>query len=176
MRRLVLRNAPVAALALVLTGCALGPDYERPETVSPGSWREAADAGTSLANLEWWSLFEDPQLDALIVLALEQNKDIAIAAARIEEARAQYGFVRADLFPRVDGRAGAARGTTPAFAIPGQSVANQFVLADLVVAGRENGASVFIRPDRERLAAWLQDYSVGELWEKNLLGGTPGRE
>lgn len=50
---------------------------------------------------------------------------------------------------------------------------NQFELDDLIVVERRDGASVFERPDPERLADWLADYSLGELWEKNLLGGRP---
>jgi predicted ATPase len=53
---------------------------------------------------------------------------------------------------------------------------NQFELEDLIVAERRNGASVFERPDPERLREWLADYSLGELWEKNLLGGRPQAE
>ncbi|MEV1115275.1 AAA family ATPase [Actinosynnema sp. NPDC049800] len=51
---------------------------------------------------------------------------------------------------------------------------NQFELDDLIVVERVNGASEFVRPDRERLGAWLEEYSLGELWEKNLIGGRPG--
>ncbi|MER5262474.1 AAA family ATPase [Actinosynnema sp. NPDC002837] len=51
---------------------------------------------------------------------------------------------------------------------------NQFELDDLIVVERVDGASEFVRPDRERLGAWLEEYSLGELWEKNLIGGRPG--
>lgn len=51
---------------------------------------------------------------------------------------------------------------------------NQFELDDLIVVERVDGASEFARPDRGRLAQWLEEYSVGELWEKNLIGGRPG--
>jgi predicted ATPase len=53
---------------------------------------------------------------------------------------------------------------------------NQFELDDLVVVERQEGASVFDRPDPGRLGEWLADYSLGELWEKNMLGGRPQRE
>lgn len=52
---------------------------------------------------------------------------------------------------------------------------NQFAIEDLIVVEREGGASTFERPDPVRLQAWLDEYSLGELWEKNLLGGRPGR-
>jgi predicted ATPase len=53
---------------------------------------------------------------------------------------------------------------------------NQFELSDLIVVERRNGASVFERPDADRLHEWLEEYSLGELWEKNLLGGRPQPE
>jgi multidrug efflux system outer membrane protein len=59
----------------------------------------------TLANLPWWEVFQDPQLQELIKIALEENKDLKIAVERIEEARAFYGFQRADLYPQVDANA-----------------------------------------------------------------------
>ncbi len=56
------------------------------------------------------------------------------------------------------------------------TLTSQFGLSDLIVAERHPGGSTFTRPDPDSLAAWLEDYSLGELWEKNLLGGTPSRE
>ncbi|MGH3274342.1 MAG: AAA family ATPase [Streptosporangiaceae bacterium] len=53
---------------------------------------------------------------------------------------------------------------------------NQFELDDLIVAERRDGSSVFERPDPARLGEWLADYSLGELWEKNVLGGRPAPE
>ena len=53
---------------------------------------------------------------------------------------------------------------------------NQFELADLIVVERRDGVSVFDRPDPDRLRDWLTDYSLGDLWEKNLLGGRPRPE
>jgi predicted ATPase len=53
---------------------------------------------------------------------------------------------------------------------------NQFSLDDMVVVEREDGATVLKRPDREALQGWLEDYSLGELWEKNVLGGRPTPE
>ena len=97
------RRLVVAALALLAGGCALGPNYKRPEVPTPPTWRElpAAEA-QSLANTPWWELFDDPQLQELIRIALVENKDLKIAVERIEEARARYGFTKADLWPKVD--------------------------------------------------------------------------
>jgi multidrug efflux system outer membrane protein len=97
-RRLIL-----LCLALAAAGCALGPNYKRPQLPTAPSWRDipAAEAA-SLANMPWWELFDDVQLQELVRLALTENKDLKIVVERIEEARARYGFTRADLWPQVD--------------------------------------------------------------------------
>ena len=59
----------------------------------------------SLANTAWWELFDDPQLQELVRIALVENKDLKIAVERIEEARARYGFTKADLWPKLDANA-----------------------------------------------------------------------
>ena len=114
---------------LFVAGCAMGPDYQRPQTTLPEAFEQATDSGTSIANLNWWELFGDEQLNALVRLALEQNRDMAIAVSRIEEARAALGFVRSDQYPQFEVAAGANRGNS----IPGTSVilpvSNNFVLA-----------------------------------------------
>ncbi len=114
---------------LFIAGCAMGPDYERPETTMLEAFEQATDGGPSIANLNWWELFGDEQLNALVRIALEQNQDMAIAISRIEEARAALGFVRSDQYPQFEVSAGANRGN----AIPGTSVItpinNNFVLA-----------------------------------------------
>jgi hypothetical protein len=53
---------------------------------------------------------------------------------------------------------------------------NQFELDNLIVVERQNGGSAFERPNPDRLRDWLTDYSLGDLWEKNLLGGRPQPE
>ncbi len=98
------RRALAIVLAAVLpAGCAMGPNYKRPEIRSPETWRSvpAAEA-ESLANTPWWEVFNDPQLQGLIRIALVENKDLKIAVERIEEARARYGFTKADLWPQFD--------------------------------------------------------------------------
>jgi len=103
---------PTLVFIVLMTGCAMGPDYERPESESPEAWRESVAQGVSIANLKWWEVFQDEDLIRILNLALANNKDLAIAVARIEEARAALGFVRADQYPGLDGQAGASRGNT----------------------------------------------------------------
>jgi len=128
------RRIAATLLALSVSGCMLGPDYERPEVESPEAYLQQSATGDSIANLQWWELYEDERLRALIELALEQNNNLAIAVARIEEARAQYGFVRADLYPRVDAQFGASRGDSIGATIPGISpgITENYVLAGSV--------------------------------------------
>jgi multidrug efflux system outer membrane protein len=106
----MVRGLMAASLALLAGGCALGPNYNRPAVPTPPTWREIPVAeAESLANTPWWELFDDPVLQELIKIALVENKDLKIAVERIEEARARYGFTRADLWPKVDLSATAGR-------------------------------------------------------------------
>ncbi|MHC4742952.1 MAG: efflux transporter outer membrane subunit [Planctomycetota bacterium] len=95
------------ALAL-LAGCTIGPDFEKPVMETPASFRFAESSFD--ASLEWWELFNDPALNSLVTAALNDNKDVLIAASRIEEARASLGFTKADQYPRLDLEASAERG------------------------------------------------------------------
>jgi multidrug efflux system outer membrane protein len=99
-------RAPLAAgLALLAASCTVGPDYKRPPVTSPEAWRDAAAEEESIANIPWWELFQDETLQGLIRIALEQNRDLKIAVERIEEARARYGFSRADRWPEINAEA-----------------------------------------------------------------------
>lgn len=128
MRRLL----PALSLALGLSSCALGPDYERPEIDVPADFRAPLATGPSLANVEWWNVLQDAQLNKLINIALLESKDLLIATARLEEARARLGFVRANQWPRLDINAGAARGNSAKRFLPDAAIQeNYFVTADL---------------------------------------------
>jgi len=124
------RSLLLATPTIIVASCAMGPDYERPEVPVPESYQAPAVPGVSFANLEWWELFDDQELVELVKTALVNNKELAIAMARIEEARASLGFVRADQFPNLDGTAGASRGNTfQGVNIPAGTINESFVLA-----------------------------------------------
>jgi multidrug efflux system outer membrane protein len=94
----------------LLAGCALGPDYKRPPVAEPATFRGQATAeAASLADLPWWEAFHDATLRDLIAEALGDNYDVKIAAARVQQARAQLGVARADFFPAIDYNVGASR-------------------------------------------------------------------
>jgi outer membrane protein, multidrug efflux system len=112
MRSLNLRIVTSAILASSLAGgCAVGPNYHRPAVQTPGGYRDLSDAAqahaqaqaASFADLPWWEVFQDPQLQDLIRTALKQNYDLRIATERINEARAQVAVTRSALFPQVQG-------------------------------------------------------------------------
>ncbi len=118
-----------AVLVASLSGCVVGPDYERPAIETPEEFRQRISTGAAITNIPWWQLFGDPRLERLIIIALEENKDLAIATARVEETRARLGFVRADQYPRVDGEAGVNRGNTAEQFLPGAGVQNSYTLS-----------------------------------------------
>ncbi len=97
--------------AAVMTACAVGPDYERPDILLPQDWpeevRSPMDEEASIG--QWWTRYDDPVLSELVERALENNLDIGLAAARVAEARASLGFRRAEQFPTVSAFAEAER-------------------------------------------------------------------
>jgi multidrug efflux system outer membrane protein len=104
------------ALPLVVSACAVGPNYHRPAVDVPPAYRgpdESAPAPStpeSIADVPWWQLFEDPVLEGLIDEALTNGYDIRIVAQRVEQARYTVGVTRADLLPQISGEFTAQRG------------------------------------------------------------------
>ncbi len=98
MRRLA---SIVLVAALLAAGCTLGPDYVRPPIPQHPAYHRDTPPGSSIADLPWWEIFSDPTLDELIRTALDNNRNLRVSVARIEEARARLGFVRADLYPSI---------------------------------------------------------------------------
>ncbi len=125
---MIRRFISIAGLAFLVTGCMLGPDYERPDIPVPENFNQQIDSGESIVNLPWWELFRDDRLKALIAIALTENKDIAVAAARVEEARARLGFVRADQYPQIGVGAQGDR-TDPGAIAPNFGINEQYKLA-----------------------------------------------
>ncbi len=124
MRRLIC----VLASASFLGACTLGPDFERPEIPVPDAYVEPVPSGETIANMPWWELFQDEQLRLLIDTALAENKDLGIALARINEARANLGIVRADQYPFINGAGRAARGRQSREIFPGADTDSNFLL------------------------------------------------
>ncbi len=98
--------APIVLLLAMLGGCSLAPTYQRPAAPIPADWPAAVNSSAKVDNArampDWQAYFPDPRLQALILAALENNRDLRIATARIAEARAQYGIQQADRLPNVN--------------------------------------------------------------------------
>ncbi|HET6369790.1 MAG TPA: transporter, partial [Nitrospiria bacterium] len=91
-------------LALLLSACAVGPDYVRPKVPVPQSYRsaDAAERASSVANLPWWEFLRDAELQKLVRIALAENKDLERATASVEEYRARLGGARVDFLPQIE--------------------------------------------------------------------------
>src|SRR5258708_13473742 len=105
-QRLVIALLTVSLLA----GCTVGPKYHRPSVTTPDVFRGTADPNAppdahSLADLKWFEVFKDTQLQDLINTAFTQNHDLREAVARVSAARAHLGITRADQFPEITGTA-----------------------------------------------------------------------
>lgn len=108
-------------LPLTLAGCAVGPNYKRPPIAAPAETRgESGPAqAASLADRPWWEIFGDETLKGLLDEALKNGYDVRLAAARVEEARANAGIARSDFFPQIDYQAQWSRSRQSEFVAPG---------------------------------------------------------
>ena len=97
----LLRSQVLSLLLLSLVGCTQGPDYVRPAVESPVDWRIDYAAAADAANTRWWEQFDDPVLNQLIDTALRENKDVRIAAARVEEFAARLDVSRSGFYPQI---------------------------------------------------------------------------
>lgn len=110
----ILKLTPTLALTSLLAGCLVGPDYQRPNLLMSAKW--AANNSTHAAQpakLEHcWSNMRDPQLDSLITRAIEGNKSVEVAKARVREARATLGQETGKLAPSLGSSSGVTRTKT----------------------------------------------------------------
>ncbi len=155
------RFALLLTLATVLPGCSLAPEYMRPDLELPATWAETTP---NALEIQWWKRFEDPVLNSLIENTINYNKDIAIAIARVEQARASLGLAASQLYPTLGAQAAGGRGyastdTNATFGlINGLNQALQPITS---------GASAFPEPSR-----YGNTWTVGvqAMWEIDLFG------
>src|SRR5260370_21287501 len=108
MKKVVSLTVAVLASGIV-DGCKVGPNYHRPVVQPPTAYRDLSESpqvqaqAASYADLPWWQVFQDPQLQELIRIALKQNYDLQLATERINAGRAQVAITRSNLFPQVQG-------------------------------------------------------------------------
>lgn len=107
-----MKKIVVASLITVLlSGCALAPDYQRPQTPMPASWSQAGSGTTQMAR-EWWQSFGDAELNRLMAIALDENMDMRAALHRVEQSRAGMKIAGASLLPSASASADAGRTRT----------------------------------------------------------------
>ena len=97
-------------IALLTSGCTVGPDYKRPTATVPTEFRGVSSeaskaAAASLGDQKWWDVFRDEQLQSLVRTAIQQNYDVRIAATRVLQAQARLGITRSNQLPNVSGGA-----------------------------------------------------------------------
>lgn len=146
------RAAQALAVALV-AGCTVGADYAAPEFGTDGEWLAPQPGGAAEAG--WWTRYDDPVLQSLVAMALERNRDLAIADARLAEARARRATVRGGLLP--------AAGAVGAYTWAEQSVASPAGPSQLIAAGLAPRDVEFY------------EASLDVSWELDLFGGTRRR-
>jgi len=133
-----LRSLAVLAALSLVAGCSFIPEYQRPAAPVPQAFPHAADvAGTPLDAIAWRDYFADAQLREVIALALENNRDLRVAALNIEQARAQYRIQRAELYPRVGATASQSAQRVPADLAGGEADTRRQYSADVGFAAYE---------------------------------------
>jgi multidrug efflux system outer membrane protein len=110
------RIATALVAAAVLPGCTLAPTYQRPALPVQNAWPAptATPAGAAASDLPWREVVIEPKLQALVALALRENRDLRIAVAEMERARALYRIQRAEQLPAIDAVGQGVRSRTPA--------------------------------------------------------------
>ncbi len=147
-----LRATPLA-LALLLAGCAVGPDYHAPDLGLPAQYRAAPETVATpkpSADTPWWRSFGDPQLDALETAAMAQNLDLAQAVARLDQARGAARVAGAARLPAGQAALQAAHVR--------QSVGNSVGEIEKIFPQFQRENNVF-------------DANIGASWELDLFGG-----
>ncbi|NTV42320.1 MAG: TolC family protein, partial [Syntrophobacteraceae bacterium] len=109
MRRF--RSVFASGFLFILSACAVGPDFKKPDPPVPAAWvgqgestttRESVTGPSPVELVEWWKSFEDPVLTSLVERAIESNLDLRQAEARIRQARATRGVAASALWPEID--------------------------------------------------------------------------
>ena len=119
--------SPALAGLVLLTGCAVGPNYKQPPVNAPAQYREVQGPPAPpqlLADQPWWEVFHDPELQKLIDEALATGYDPQIAAWRVEEARARAGIARSQFFPQIGYGAEFSRGRNSVYVPPFSTATN----------------------------------------------------
>lgn len=133
---------PLGCVLFLLSGCAVGPNYQRTKVNIPTEYRDAAGTAqqASIADLPWWEVFKDDRLKNLVQIALANNYDLQIAVTRVEQSRQIAAQARAQYFPFLN------------YSLSGSDGKNEFAGAIVPNGGQERGAFVAVAT-----AAWEAD-------------------
>lgn len=151
----------LAAVAALLPGCMVGPNYRTPVTSVPPMWSEKPAGGAAAKPIEserWWQTFNDPVLNSLIDRAVQSNLDLRIAEARLREARAERGVTAAGLWPAVN--------SAGSYSRTHYSEYGPVVQAALAAAGSAGGHAPSIKQQQD-----LYQASFDASWEIDVFGG-----
>ncbi len=107
-----------ACIAAALAGCTVGPNYVRPTVDTPPAWRIDYPKAADVANLKWWEQFGDPVLDDLIETALRDNRDLRVAAARVDQFIGALTATGSQLYPQIGYGADASRARASQVGMP----------------------------------------------------------
>ncbi len=117
----------IGLFTILLSGCAISPDYQRPAIKTPQAWTVSYEAAAGMIDAAWWKQFEDPVLDQLITTALTNNLDLMAATARVDQFLGQFRTTRSEAFPQLGASAGISRQQeTKTGLIPGGSRYNSY--------------------------------------------------
>lgn len=136
--------------AVVMAGCTVGPNYQRPPANPPTGWASPLSGGETnvpSADAQWWKSFHDPELDSLIVRAAESNLNLRAAWARVLQARAQRGIAAAGFWPTIDANASYTK-------------------------NRYSSTGLIPFPPGTPLEAGLYQAGFDSTWELDIFGGT----
>jgi multidrug efflux system outer membrane protein len=147
-------------LAATLAGCTVGPDYVRPTVETPPAWRIDYPKAAEVANLAWWEQFGDPVLNQLVEAALQNNRDLLIAAARVDQFIGALTATGSQLYPQIGYGADATRARASAVGQPPLPPnANPYFSLYNVSLGAQWQADLFGRVRRQTEAAQAQVYA-----------------
>src|SRR5262249_55072167 len=153
--------ATVVLSFMFLTGCAVGPNYRRPQISVPNQWTVEPARGTSTKPQEtdeWWSSFQDPELNSLVKRAVDRNLDLNLALERVQEARAARGIARSGYFPSIDANVSATRL---------RGGINQGVIRAVPSSGDPNARPSLISP----FGTNSYQGNLSAFWEFDVFGG-----
>ena len=149
-----------ACITAALAGCTVGPDYVRPMVEAPPAWRIDYPKAAEVANLKWWEQFGDPVLDQLVETALRNNRDLLIAAARVDQFNGALTASASQFYPQVGYGADASRARASAVGQPPLPPgANPYFSLYNVSLGAQWQVDLFGRVRRQTEAAQAQVYA-----------------